>query len=84
MKTYNQLTKNLTKDRNAAITRCIQENNLDPYKEFYEKYVQLGIYSIELPKDEILWISVMKMACNSLGVSKTIRSKAWDWLEKRL
>ena len=83
MKTYNEFTRNFTKDRDKAVTGSIETNSLEPYKAFYEKYVKLGIYCIELPKDETLWISIMKMACNSRGISKTIQAKAWNWLEER-
>ena len=83
MKAFNEFTKNFTKDRDKAITECLEQDSLEPFKKFHEKYTKLGVYNLALPKDEVLQITVMKIACNSRGVSTKLQAKAESWLKER-
>lgn len=69
-------------DRDKAVTLSIQDDSLEPFKEFVEKYERLGFYPpcFELPADDVLKIAIYKMAIHSINIAPEIQTKAANWL----
>ena len=76
------LIKEYVKDRDDAITRSITEDSLEPFKSFVNKWQARGIYPpcFSLPSDEVLKITVNKMAIHATKVDKKTKEKACYWL----
>lgn len=67
------------KERDAAVSTL----DIDTFKEFYAKWHRRGVYAIPphaLPSDDVLEISIRKMAYHSPGVDPAIRAEAEKWL----
>lgn len=76
------LIEQYVKDRDRAVTLSIQNDTLEPFKKFVEKYKRLGFYPpcFELPADDVLRISINKMAIHSINITPEIQNKAINWL----
>lgn len=63
----------------------IETDSLDPFKKFYKKWQGHGIYSnsVELPADNVLEISIRKMAVHIASMPEEIKVKATVWLLER-
>lgn len=61
----------------------VQTFDIDKFKEFYAKWKARGFYDIDLPSDEIVEISLRKMAYHSTKIPENVRKKAEKWLLDR-
>ena len=61
----------------------VQTFDIDKFKEFYAKWKARGIYNFDLPRDEIIEISLRKMAYHSTNIPENIRKEAEKWLLDR-
>lgn len=57
--------------------------DVDTFKEFYEKWRKLGVYSEPLPSDKVIEISIRKCVCEIIGAPKDKKEQAKKWLEER-
>jgi hypothetical protein len=76
------LIKKFVKERDAVITLY----DVEKFKEFYRKWYKKGFYDIPvqlLPPDNLIEVSLRKMAYHSNGVSIEEKQKAKEWLELR-
>lgn len=71
--------KQFNKERDAAILSY----DVEKFKEFYNKYKAKGYYSIPLPPDEFLEITLRKMACEITSFTEEQREEARQWLRER-
>lgn len=62
--------------RNKAVSETILKNDLKIFKKFCLAHTDVK----DLPSDEILIISLMKTACNSLELDEKVVDKARKWL----
>lgn len=73
---------NYVVERDEAITRSITEDSLEPFKSFVASWQVKGAYPpcFKLPSDEVLKITINKMAIHATKVDKKTKQKACYWL----
>lgn len=74
----NSTIKQWMKERDAAA----KSYDLDVFKAFYDKWARKGFYSMKLPKDEVIEISMRKMVCNMKSSTDEEKEEAMQWLEE--
>lgn len=65
---------------------AVETQDLQTFKEFREKWTALGVYDPEITKmltDDILEISIRKMAVNMTDISPETQKEAAAWLKER-
>lgn len=64
---------------------AVRSFDTETFRKFFLKWQKLGIYEkyIKLPKDEVLEITIRKMACHSPTLTDEERETAKKWLEER-
>lgn len=64
---------------------AVRSFDTETFRKFFLKWQKLGIYEkyIKLPKDEVLEITIRKMACHSTALTDEERETAKKWLEER-
>ena len=77
-----RLLREYVEDRDKATLKCIEQDTVEPFKELIKKYTPLGFFPpcFALPKDEVLAISVRKVAYHSINLPQKIRDQAGSWL----
>ena len=70
--------------RDKAIVESIQTDSVEPFKAFIREQSEKGFlpqkFSIALPSDEVLEISIRQMAIHCTNIEPEIKGKAVDWL----
>lgn len=72
-----KILKQYNRDRDKAVASL----DIIKFKEFYKKWKYY--MEIELPPDEILEITIRKMACNSPRIPEEKKQEAREWLHSR-
>lgn len=67
------------KERDAVVKTC----DVEKFKKFYEKWTKKGFYSIELPPDHVLEISLRKMILDLESATEQEKADARWWLAKK-
>ena len=80
-----ELVKEYVKDRDAATIAVVEGESLDVFKAFVSKWKDLGFYPpcFKLPSDEVLEISIRKMAIHEIDTPDSTKVKAAKWLLER-
>ena len=80
-----ELVKQYVRDRDAATIAVVEGESLDVFKAFVSKWHDLGFYPpcFKLPSDEVLEISIRKMAIHEIAAPDNIKQKAASWLLER-
>ena len=73
--------KKWREERDAAIVKSVNSGNVEPFKKFYKKWMNLGVYNLPLPNDKIVKISIYKMAIECFGVDMDTKLIAEQWLK---
>lgn len=82
MKINDKLLRQWDKELHAAVETL----DLQTFKEFQEKWIDLGVYKREVMEkatDTVLEISIMKMAMALPNITPETRRKAKEWLTFR-
>ena len=74
-----QEQKKWQKERNEAVASL----DVETFKAFYEKWKRKGFYAARLPRDEVLEISIRKMAIAIEDMDEEVKAKARKWLSER-
>lgn len=71
--------------RDKAIVESIRNDSVEPFKAFIREEAKKGIFPscFELPKDEVLAISIRQMAIHCTEIAPEIKGRAVDWLLAR-
>lgn len=64
------------KERDEAIRSL----DLEKFKAFYLKYQKMGIYSLNLPRDEVLEVSLRKSLLTMVNATDEEKNGARAWL----
>lgn len=67
------------KERDAAVASL----DLDRFKNFYQKWIERGIYDQMPFNDEVMKIAMYKMACEITSIQTSRKELAREWLKKR-
>lgn len=68
------------KERNEAVISY----DVDRFRKFYEKWRKIGMYSVPLPKNDlVVKITMRKMVYHITTFSKAQREEAAKWLKDR-
>lgn len=73
----NNTIKQWMKERDAVA----KTYDVELFKVFYEKWKKKGIYSMKLPPDNVIEISMRKMVCNMKSSTDEQKEEAMEWLE---
>jgi len=81
-KRINDLMEKYVRDRDDALFICIETDTIKPFKDFVESYKPYGIYPpcFELASDEVIEITIRKMAYHCINLPQEVRDKAERWL----
>ena len=71
----------ILKQYNRERDEAVQSLDIAKFKEFYKKWKYY--MEIELPPDEILEVTIRKMACHCSGISEEKKQEAREWLISR-
>ena len=73
------------RDRDDALFKAIKTDSVKPFIDFVESYKPYGIYPpcFELASDEVIEITIRKMAYHCINLPQEIRDKAEKWLLER-
>lgn len=75
-----KLIKEFVRDRDRAVATF----DIEVFKQFFDKYKAKGVYDIDLPSnDEVIEITMRKMAVHSTGLPKEVIAEAEKWLTDR-
>lgn len=74
----NSTIKQWMKERDAVV----KTYDVELFKVFYEKWKKKGIYSMKLPPDKVIEISMRKMVCNMASSTDEQKEEAMEWLEQ--
>lgn len=74
--------KEYVRDRDDAIFKCIETDSIKPIKEFAEKYKANMPSCFELVSDEVIEITIRKMAYHCINLPQETRDKAERWLKE--
>lgn len=61
----------------------VKTYDVQKFKIFYEKWRARGMYSLKLPSDEVIEVSLRKMVYNMTTATKAEKKEAKEWLESR-
>ena len=75
----NKLHKQWLKERDEAILTL----DIEAFKRFYYKWEKKGIYTVPLPGDEVIEISMRKCVCGMANPPKDKLAEARAWLSER-
>jgi len=71
--------KRWLKERDEAVLSL----DINKFKEFYNKWMEKGIYNEPLPSDEVIEVSMRKCVCGLANPPKDKLSEARAWLSER-
>lgn len=63
--------------------KVMKTYDLELFKKFYEKWRKRGVYGLDLPKDNIIEISMRKCVYAMASATEEERKEAKRWLEER-
>lgn len=73
-------TEEFCKLRNEMI--CAMD--VETFKAFYKKMIKAGVFENgPMPADDVIEITMRKMACNITNIPKKVQMDAAEWLAKR-
>lgn len=76
------ITEEYIADRDEATITVVEQDDLEVFKAFVQKWQEIGIYPdcFELPSDNILAVCVRQMAVHETNIPEGTRKKAKVWL----
>lgn len=74
-----KMIKQWVKERDAAVRTF----DVEIFKQFYERWQKKGLYTVPLPSDKLIEITIRKMAVHSINLTDEERETAKQWLEER-
>lgn len=77
-----KIIDDFVKERDKAVKEACRTDNLEPFKIFYRNYQARGVYSRELPSDEVLEIVMRKILFNIRSATEEERAAAEKWLHE--
>lgn len=80
-----ELVKQYVRDRDAATIAVVEGESLEVFKAFIRKYQDYNFFPpcFKLPSDEVLEISIRKMAIHETAAPNSTKQKAASWLLER-
>ena len=78
----NDFIKQYVRDRDDAVFKSVETDTIKPFKDFVESYKPYGIYPpcFELASDDVIKITIRKMAYHCINLPQETRDKAEAWL----
>lgn len=67
-------------DRDDAVFKCVETDSIKPFKEFATKYKAFMPPCFELASDDVIEITIRKMAYRCINLPQETRDKAEAWL----
>ena len=82
-KQADEFMQKYVRDRDDALFIAIETDSVKPFKDFVESYKPYGIYPpcFELASDEVIEITIRKMAYHCINLPQEVRDKAEAWLK---
>ena len=68
-------------DRDDAVFKCVETDSIEPFKAFVAKYRAIMPPCFELASDEVIKITIRKMAYHCINLPQETRDKAAAWLK---
>lgn len=67
----------------AERDQVIRTQDIERFKAFYKKWKARGIYTLDLPRDEVIEVSLRKMLYNLKNATAEEKATAEKWLKDR-
>lgn len=80
-KQANEFMQKYVRDRDDALFIAIETDSVKPFKEFVAKYRSIMPPCFELASDEVIEITIRKMAYHCINLPQEVRDKAEAWLK---
>ena len=68
------------RDRDDALFKSVETDSIEPFKEFVTKYRAIMPPCFELASDDVIKITIRKMAYHCINLPQETRDKAEAWL----
>lgn len=68
-------------DRDDAVFKSVETDSIEPFKEFVAKYRSIMPPCFELASDDVIKITIRKMAYHCINLPQEVRDKAEAWLK---
>lgn len=85
MDNIDKILKAYADERDRATVAVVEGESIEVFKAFVYKWRDVGFMPpcFDLPSDEVLEISIRKMAIHETRIPESTRQKAADWLLSR-
>lgn len=81
-----EISDKLLREWDKEIHEAVETLDVQTFKKFQEKWIELGIYEredVEMATDAVIEISIRKMAMALPNITPETKRKAKEWLKSR-